>query len=343
MRNEEQIIGEIVRRVGGEAGRARSAASVGLLRLGIGDDAAILEPEQGKEWVVSCDAFLEGVHFLRGVMPADAVGWKALMRAASDLAAMGAAPRMFFLTLAIPGEKTGRWLEQFARGMGRAARRLGMELAGGDTTANDRVAISITVLGEVARGKAVQRAGAQAGDIIYVSGRLGRAELGLRILKAGMGGGRRNVALIRPHFYPEIRVALGRWLAARGVASAMMDISDGLSTDLARLARASGVGARIWMDKVPCVSIPEGLPERFGRGRRAPSPLELALHGGDDYELLFTVPRNKARLLKGAPDDGKLMAIGEITRRRRVVVIGGDGREQILRPRGWDSFRRHSK
>jgi thiamine-monophosphate kinase len=338
MRNEEQVIKEIARRAGGAAGRAGSSASAGLLRLGIGDDAAILDPKQGKRWVVSCDAYLEGIHFLSRVTPPDAIGWKALVRAASDLAAMGATPRLFFLTLAIPGKKTGRWLDQFALGMGRAARRLGLVLAGGDTTANDRVAISIAVLGEVQRGKAVRRSGARAGDIIYVSGRLGRAELGLRILRAGLGGGRRYAALIRPHFYPEIRVEMGKWLAARGVASAMMDISDGLSTDLARLVRASGVGARIWSDCLPCVEAPKALAGRAGF-----DSLEMALHGGDDYELVFTVPRRKAKMLRGAPVGMRLTAIGEITKQKGVVLVSEEGREEILRPGGWEPFRRHSK
>lgn len=343
MRNEEQIIKEIARRAGGATSRTGSHSRAGLLRLGIGDDAAILEPRRGTKWVVSCDAFLEGVHFLGGATPADAVGWKALVRASSDLAAMGAEPRLFFLTLALPREKTGAWLEQFAGGIGRAARRLGMRLAGGDTTANERVAISVTVMGEVERGKAVRRSGAQAGDIVYVSGKLGRAELGLRILKGGMGGGRRDAAFIRPHFYPEIRVELGKWLAARGVASAMMDISDGLSTDLARLARASGVGARIWSERVPCVRVQEELAARFRRGKRALNALELALHGGDDYELLFTVPRRKARLLRRAPGETKMTAIGEITRQRRIALVGEEGREEILKLRGWESFSQELK
>lgn len=335
MNNEEQVIKKVTRAMSGGKGDGVPASLKSLLRLGTGDDAAIVVPRQGKEWVWSCDAFLEGVHFLAEVQPADAVGWKGLVRAASDLAAMGATPRLFLLTLALPSAKTGRWLNEFARGMGRAARILGMRLAGGDTTASESVVISITVLGEADLRKEVRRSGARAGDIIYVSGRLGRAELGLRLLRDRLRGRRRSAPLIRPHFYPPIRIELGRWLAAHGFPSAMMDISDGLSTDLARLVAASGVGARIWSDRVPCVAVPRELAGRAGF-----DPLELALHGGDDYELLFTVPRRKERQLGRAPDGVKLTAIGEITRHRRIVLVGEHRRESILKAEGWDSFRK---
>lgn len=312
----------------------RLAHRTDILRLGIGDDAAIIAPRLGKDWVLSCDAFLEGVHFLPDVHPPDAVGWKALVRAASDLAAMGATPLLFFLTLALPGDNTGKWLDAFTRGMGRAARTLGMTLAGGDTTANSKVTISITVLGEVRRGKEVRRAGARPGDIICVSGKLGGAELGLRVLRAGLGGRARYARLVRPHFYPPIRVGLGRWLARHGIASAMMDISDGLSTDLARLAGASGVGARIWSERLPRVAVPEELAKQRGF-----DPVELALYGGDDYELLFSIPKRKVRLLRGAPVAVKLTPIGEATREGRIVVVRENGREEILKAMGWDSFR----
>jgi len=252
---------------------------------------------------------------------------------------MGATPRLFLLTLALPPSKTGRWLAEFARGMGRAARALGMQLVGADTTAHERVAISVTVLGEIGRGKAVARSGARPGDLIYVSGRLGGAELGLRLLQwrgRVLLSRRERRALIRPHFYPSSGVELGRWLAASGVTSAMTDLSDGLSMDLARLAAANGVGARIWGDRVPRVKVPGALR----RGLAKFDTLQLALHGGDDYELLFTVPKRKARTLRRAPSGAKLTAIGEVTLEKRIVVIGTDGTEKVLGAGGWDSFQR---
>jgi thiamine-monophosphate kinase len=312
------------------------------MRLGIGDDAAILVPGRNTEWVLSCDAFLDGVHFLANSYPADSVGYKSLVRAASDLAAMGAEPRLFLLTLALPARLTGKWLDEFLRGMGRAARLLGMRLAGGDTTKSATVSISITVLGEVARGKAVTRSGARPGDILYVSGRLGRAQLGLELAKSGGPGAltkmlRRHSDLLQPHLYPEIRVELGAWVARHEVASAMMDISDGLSTDLARLCRASGVGARVLADCIPCVRIPAA---RSGPLRKLQlDPMQMALHAGEDYELLFTVPRKKAKRLRSAPGFAEITAIGEIERGKRITIVGADGRGKRLDPGGWDPFR----
>src|SRR5579862_2015057 len=208
------------------------------LRLGIGDDAAVISSGGKNDWVLSCDAFLEGVHFLAKTHPADSVGYKSLVRATSDLAAMGATPRYFLLTLAIPANRTGVWLEEFLNGMARAASSLKIVLAGGDTTKSSVVSISITVVGEIGRGQAVTRSGARPGDIIYVSGTLGRAQLGLELLlhrkikASGLRGGRAKhsdralQSFLRPHLYPNIRLALGAWLAKRRMASAMMDVSD---------------------------------------------------------------------------------------------------------------------
>jgi thiamine-monophosphate kinase len=255
---------------------------------------------------------------------------------------MGAKPRLFWLTLALPARLTGKWLDEFLRGMGRAARLLGMRLAGGDTTKSASVAISMTVLGEALRGQAVTRSGARPGDILYVSGRLGRAQLGLELAK---GAGRRALAkmlqghsgLLQPHLYPRVRIELGMWLARHEIASAMMDISDGVSTDLARLCRSSGVGARLRTEHIPCVKLPTA---RTGPLRKLRlDPMKMALHGGEDYELLFTVPRKKAKHLRGAPGFAEITAIGEIEQGQRITLMGADGRSKRLDPGGWDSFR----
>jgi thiamine-monophosphate kinase len=336
MDREEQLIKRIARAIPSRVGRGEGDVE---LRLGIGDDAAIIAASGRSNWVLSCDAFLEGVHFLADAYPADSVGYKSLVRAASDLAAMGATPRLFLLTLALPAGKTGAWLDEFLRGMGRAARMLRMRLAGGDTSKNPTVSINITVLGEASPGKAVKRAGARPGDVIYVSGRLGGAQLGLDVMQKGVGSQARFAELVRPHLYPRIRVRLGRWLAERGIASAMMDLSDGLSTDLGRLAGASDVGARLWADRIPTrAAISAGISKRL-RGWN-PDLLRMALHGGEDYELLFTVSPRKVVLLKGAPESSGLAAIGEITLGKRIVIVGADGRDRHLAAQGWDPFRK---
>src|SRR6202140_2475009 len=174
-----------------------------FLSLGIGDDAALLRGTPGYEIVLTCDWFLEGTHFLRDKHPADAVGWKCLARAVSDIAAMGAVPRCFLLSLALPRELAGAWLDDFLLGLRRAARRVGCSLAGGDTTARREVLINVTVVGEVRCGQEVRRSGAGPGDIIYVSGRLGEAELGLRLLRERKRRSSVREARLQKHFYPE--------------------------------------------------------------------------------------------------------------------------------------------
>ncbi len=214
MDSEDQLVNRITRVISKATGGTGKGVRE-LLRLGIGDDAAVISPTGKTDLAISCDAFLEGVHFLPNVHPADSVGYKSLARATSDLAAMGAIPRFFLLTLALPAGQTGAWLGRFLRGMGRAASELGMRLAGGDTTNFSTVSISITVLGEVPRGFAVTRSGAKPGDRIYVSGRLGRAQLGLDLIRSRYGRQKRYASMLQPHLYPRIRVDLGAWLAQK--------------------------------------------------------------------------------------------------------------------------------
>jgi thiamine-monophosphate kinase len=349
LHSEENLIERAVRAIPSLIGaQTRAGQRKAGVALGIGDDAAILSPQPGYETVLSCDAFLEGVHFLRGIHPPDSVGYKALARATSDLAAMGARPTLFFLTIGLPADLTGTWFDQFLQGMGRVARKLGIRLAGGDTSCFSSVTISLTVLGQVEMGRAARRAGARPGHIIYVSGPLGRAELGLAIMRAlprGAAAANRHVrdasSLLQPHLYPRIRLELGAWLARSGVASAMMDLSDGLSTDLPRLCHASGVGARLWLDRVPRVQIPSNAAKWLGARGAKLGPIAMALNGGDDYELLFTVARRKVAQLKRAPDFSELRAIGEVVPKREgIAAIDSSGDEKPLRAKGWDSFRK---
>lgn len=304
------------------------------LHRGMGDDGALLRVRPGTETILTCDWFLEGRHFLRGRHPPDSVGWKCLTRAMSDVAAMGGAPKCFLLSLALPRALAGQWLDEFLSGLRRASRKFACPLAGGDTTRRAEVLINVTVFGEVPRGREVLRTGARPGDAIFTSGRLGDAELGFRLLRDSgtrLDSGSRR---LKKHLYPEPRIALGRWLAKNGLATAMMDLSDGLSSDLARLCAASGVGARINAARIPTA-----------RANSVPLPLKsellsVALHSGEDYELLFTV---SPRALKHVPRSFggiPITAIGEITDRRSLWMVGSDGREQRLPDRGWDPFRK---
>src|SRR5712692_10025045 len=310
------------------------ASGVPHLALGIGDDAALFRPRLGHETILTCDWFLEGTHFLREKHPPDAVGWKCLARAVSDVAAMGGVPRCFLLSLALPETHTSRWLDLFLGGLRRASRKFQCALAGGDMTQRNKILINVTVVAEVPARSAVLRSGAQDGDLIYVSGRLGESELGLRIVRRSRGASSKKNPLTRRHLYPEPRLALGQWLVKRGLATAMMDLSDGLSSDLQRLCAASAVGAFVEEANIPQVRSPD-VALKHGH-----DPIHLALHGGDDYELLFTVPPRKAKLLPKNFKGVGLTAIGRITRERELLVLVEDGHAKQLRPLGWDPFRK---
>lgn len=328
---EDTLIGRLTRRIP-SAGRLGTPPH-GAVRLGIGDDAAILRQSSKAEWVVSCDSSLEGVHFRHDSHPPESIGYKSLARAVSDLAAMGARPRYFLLALVLPAVRTGRWLDRFASGMAKAARELNIRLIGGDTSKTRNVMISITVLGEVAPGRAITRSGARPGDLIYVSGQLGGAQLGLKLILRGLAHRRSLRRFLQPHLYPKLRLALGQSLATRRIATAMMDISDGLSTDLARLCGASGVGARIWSAKIPKVKIPAVL------AHLDLNALKLALHGGEDYGLLFTVRPKSAKLLRRLSPKIPITRIGEITRQTQILLVRDDGTSAPLPAKGWDPFR----
>jgi thiamine-monophosphate kinase len=316
---EEEVVREIKRAFAGQR--------PGSLRVGMDDDAALWRAGRGQEAILTCDWFLEGTHFLRDRHPPDAVGWKSLARAASDIAAMGGTPRCFLLSLALPANCTGNWLRSFLRGLRRASRALGCQLAGGDTTRRDEILINMTVIGEVAAGQAVLRSGARAGDLLYVSGTLGQAELGLRELQSRRGIGKITNAWVRKHLYPEPRIALGQWLAKNRLATAMMDLSDGLSSDLPRLCSESGVGARIAAASLPHIARSD-----------AKDAIELALNGGDDYELLFAVHARNAGKLGTEFRGLALTRIGEIMRGKKVL-LEQDGRWRPLASGGWDPFR----
>jgi len=338
MRNEASIIARLIRIIPSRNGLRPS----GDVPVGIGDDAAVIRPRPGYESVLSTDAFVEGSHFLDHLHPPHVVGYKSLARAVSDLAAMGAAPRYFLLTLALPAGKAGAWLELFARGMALAARQFDMHLIGGDVSRHAQVTAALTVIGEARAGHVLTRSGARPGDAIYVTGRLGAAQAGLEHL---LRGGPRTIArntgsyALKRHLYPDPRLAIGAWLAAATLASAAMDLSDGLSTDLGRLCAASGVGAVVHASALPVVRDERSGSRRTSARREGAAALRRALHGGEDYELLFTVPRRLASRIPSRFRGVSLTRIGELTA-RRTVLLEKDRRTCALRPLGWDHFAR---
>jgi thiamine-monophosphate kinase len=250
------------------------------VRVGVGDDAAVLQCPPDVQLVAALDTLVEGVHFPPGSAP-QSIGHRALAVNLSDLAAMGAQPAWALLALTLP-QADERWLEGFARGFDALARRHGVSLVGGDTTRGP-LCVSVQLLGFAARGRTLLRSGARPGDALYLSGHPGDAAGGLALEQGALTGAAAPDAqyLRRRFLYPEPRVALGAWLLGR--ASACIDVSDGLLGDAAKLAAASGCGLQIELEQLP-------LSAALRRVAGAEQALRFALTGGDDYELLFTVP-----------------------------------------------------
>jgi thiamine-monophosphate kinase len=317
--------------------RLAATAKNPAVQTGIGDDCAVLRLLTGrgkdtdKDTLVTTDFTLEGIHFRRDWHPAEAVGHRCLARGLSDIAAVGGEPVAAFLSLALPRDLPQSWVGRFARSLISLAERYGLTLAGGDTAESPNgILADIVVVGTVPKGKAVLRSGARPGDRIYVSGELGGSAAAVWQMRKKPKR-KLNPREYPRHFFPEPRIELGRILREKGLASAMIDISDGLSTDLAHICEESGVGAEVEAEVIPRASV--GKPARE-------VDLQFALHGGEDYELLFTVPGSKRipSRIAGVP----ITHIGHITRGRESKIIlmnrGGVGYE--LQPRGWEHFRR---
>ncbi len=303
------------------------------LSLGVGDDAALWRPRDGRDAILTCDWFLEGTHFLADRHPPEVVGYKCLARAVSDIAAMGGEPRCFLLSLALPNSHTDKWLNRFLHGLRQASRVLGCPIAGGDTTQQSEILINITVVGEAARNIAILRSGAHPGDALFVTGRLGEAQYGLQLL---LGDSKRiapDDPRLRKHFYPQPRLGVGRWLAKQRLATAMMDLSDGISSDLPKLCQASGVGACLNERALPVVKIHQK------DQRKKFNPIELALHGGDDYELLFTVAGKNVARVRKVLASVPVTQIGRITADKRIILVRQNGDVTKLQNQGWDPFR----
>jgi thiamine-monophosphate kinase len=305
------------------------------LVLGIGDDCAILRPAVGSEVLVTTDFSLEGRHFRRDLHPAESVGHRCLARGLSDVAAMGAVPMAAFLSLALPREmmatSRGRgWVEGFFRGLRALGDRYRCPLAGGDTAESGSILADITLVGTAPTGKALRRSGGRVGDLLYCTGRLGGAAAELEgLLARGRMGLVGKAAGEHPQLFPEPRVAVGEAMRKRGLATACIDLSDGLSTDLGHLCAESGVGAEVEEAALPL----HPLAAKFGASRA----LELALNGGEDYELLFSagagvkVPRSVAGVA--------ITPIGRLVRGKTVTLVRGGRRREELEAGGWEHFR----
>ena len=313
-------------------------SSIKAVIKGIGDDCAILRPAPGTELLVTTDLSIENVHFRRSWHPAASVGHRCLTRGLSDIAAMGGEPLACFLSLGLPNmglpkagiSQTGvtqNWINQFLQGLLTLARRHKVQLAGGDISSAPKITADIVVIGQVPAGKAILRSGARPGDRIYVTGVLGGSASVLKQLYVGKPV---KPARSSPHFYPAPRLEVGTWLRKR--ATAMIDLSDGLSVDLGHICQESHVAALIGADQLP-----------IAKGAN----LELALHGGEDYELLFTARRQTK--IPGQIAGVRITEIGEIrtgeVKNRAdyssaIQILGQNEQVRPLAQRGWEHFRK---
>jgi thiamine-monophosphate kinase len=326
--------------------------------VGIGDDAAVVEPERNRLEVLSVDAIVEGVHFDRRFTPPDAIGHRALAVNLSDLAAMGAEPRLALLSMALPPALTCDEFDRIAAGLAALAARHKLHVAGGNLTQSPGpIVIDVTVMGTVKRRQVLTRSGARPGDEVYVSGAIGGASSGLRLLKnattevtdTNEGGHGKHLLensdlrsstvssvvehLINRYLYPEPRVRLGLLLGRNRAASACVDLSDGLADGVRQIATASGVGMTIDAAAVPIAEGVKGVPA-----------IDTAIAGGDDYELLFTVrPRTQSRLRAARRHGGTpLTRIGVCTAGPELLLeFAGAPGTTIRRPipRGYGHFR----
>ena len=329
--SEKKLIEGIRRQAGGRpGGRTFAGRSVAT---GIGDDCAVLRVPRGHEMLVTTDFSIEGVHFRRDWHGPELVGRRCLTRGLSDIAAMGGEPRAAFLSLAVPGDLAQGWVDRFVKGLLALVAEFEVVLAGGDTAQSPGgIVADIIVVGSVPRGKAVLRSGARAGEFIYVTGELGGAAAELKTVLSSqfsvLSHGAEGMRALRTHrpldVVPVPRVAVGRWLRRLGLASAMIDLSDGLSTDLEHVCEESRVGAEIRAEAIPRAGLGEGKLVELG----------FALHGGDDYELLFTSAEKIPARVAGV----RVTRIGRVTKSRGMRIVGLDGKSRMLRAEGWEHF-----
>ena len=329
---ERALIGGIRQRAKSLLLESQTRRRPGILHLGIGDDCAILRPRRGEDLLVTTDLSLENVHFRRDWHPPQSVGHRCLARGLSDLAAMGARPESAFLSLALPGNLPEAWLDGFLDGLLALAKRCRVPLAGGDTAKagmaageEGLVVADIVLVGSLPTGRSLLRSGARARDIIYVTGALGGSAAELKALAASPRTFQQAAVPGHPHLYPEPRLAVGRKLMQKRIATAAIDLSDGLSTDLGHLCAESGLSAEIDEDSLPV---------------DARATLQQALHGGEDYELLFTA-RPGTRVPKQIAG-AAVHAIGVMQKPRKgtpQIQLRQQGKLEALAPQGWEHFR----
>lgn len=337
MKDEREFIDALRRRV-------ETVSPSPSLVAGIGDDAAVFRNSAGKDTVITADLLVEDIDFRRTTTPPFLLGHKALAVSLSDIAAMGSRPMWSLVSVGVPEDiwQTD-FVDRLYDGLLELANRYGVRLIGGDTSrTTENIVIDSIVVGECAAGMSVLRKGASAGDQIFVTGSLGAAAAGLRLIERGAHLAEQNLAdedsqkldhILLRQLRPDPRVGWGIVLGEEHLATSMIDVSDGLSSDLNNLCTASGVGALIDSSLLP---VDETVIELCGR--RALDPLQLALHGGEDFELLFTVKAANVAHLPRRVDGVEIKRIGEITSASEGIRISEGARIWELKPGGWKHF-----
>jgi len=300
--------------------------------VGIGDDSAVLHPPAGRLQLVTTDMLVENVHFRLDIAEPFQIGWKSIAVNISDIAAMGGEPTYAFISIGLQRETTVEFVDDLYSGMRRIAKAYSVDIVGGDTVSSPHLIINIALLGEVEAENVVLRSGAQTGDALVVTGDLGGSEAGLAILKHGL-----PVEGTEKHLMPTPRVREGRLLAKSGHVTSMIDISDGLASEVHHICEASGTGARLYVRNIPISDNVHRVAEHIGKKSH-----DFALYGGEDYELLFTCQPDKVSLLAedilkdcGTP----LTTVGQIMEMSHSITMEDtSGRIVPLEPRGYDHF-----
>lgn len=326
MKGKKEIILSERELIAAIAGQQKGSEPENLIQ-GIGDDCAVQRIADGRVSLLTTDTLIEGVHFDIGWHPEYPLGRKSVSVNVSDIAAMGGRPQFALLSLGIPTSCNQEWLDGFLAGFTSALKEYNICLIGGDTVySGERFMVSVTIIGEMAEEIVCYRSGAKSGDLIWVTGFLGEAAAGLELCRRNITQRGKFQTLVEAHLDPEPKVGLGEELAGSGLVHAMMDISDGLATDLAHICTASSVGAEIEASAIP---LSEALQEAAACLQI--SPLDLALKGGEDYQLIFTSSsENKEKVLSLASSLGqRLYCVGRIVNGAGVILCQGDTRMDI--------------
>jgi len=330
-------IGEfgLIRRI-----RSSLKDSQGKAVLGIGDDGAALKIAPGKLVLFTLDTLVENTHFKWDYASPEEVGWKALAVNISDVAAMGGIPTYCVVGLGLSGTLKIDLVDGLYKGLKEIAARYGIGVVGGDVVRSSEFFISVCLLGEVAEEGISSRSGAKVGDLIFVTGELGAAAAGLicvNTLHVNLASRKREF-LVQKHLRPSPRLKEGQWIAGKRLATAMIDVSDGLISDLFRIREESRVGAVLWEEKIPMALPARELARSIGK-----SPLDWALHGGEDYELLFTASSDKKELLEQEANF-PVSCIGEVLEWGKGMVLkNGEGRLVRIEERGYNHLARPRK